>query len=211
MTAPQPHRPMNDPATQLPGFEDIATHLSQIIPMSISRAAENPTPSMPMYLLPPTPNSVPANPFATRVETTSAVVPASDNDVLNLRQSRPADGEPDPQANSEPLQHREPLHHRDRFAGDPRDDVRLQWADESSEWWHFDVEARMVDRETLWITEQLQALFHKYLKPIWWDRFVEGVNDFLSMIHNELIHPVWSVVSAPFRVLAQWIPDIDWP
>ncbi|MBC7821908.1 MAG: hypothetical protein IAG10_33900, partial [Planctomycetaceae bacterium] len=48
-------------------------------------------------------------------------------------------------------------------------------------------------------------------KPIWWDRFVEGVNDFLSMIHNELIHPVWSVISAPFRVLAQWIPDIDWP
>ena len=208
MTAPQPHRPMNDPATQLPGFEDIATHLSQIIPMSISRAAENPTSSMPLFLLPPTPNSASANPFATRVETTSAVVAASNNDVLHLRQPV---SEPDSQANPEPLSYREPLHHRDRFAGDPRDDVRLQWADESSEWWHFDIEARMVDRETLWITEQLEALFHKYLKPIWWDRFVEGVNDFLSMIYKELIHPVWSVIAAPLHVLAQWIPDIDWP
>ncbi len=211
MTAPQSNQPADDLAPAIPGFEDIAIHLSQIIPMSISRAAENPTPSMPTFRLPPPSHSTSVNPFVTRVETTSAMAPVSDNEVLNLRQPSPAVTEPDSQTNSEPLLHREPLHHRDRFAGDPRDDVRLQWADESSEWWHFDVEARMVDRETLWITEQLEALFHKYLKPIWWDRFVEGVNDFLSMIYKELIHPVWSVIAAPLRVLAQWIPDIDWP
>ena len=208
MTAPQPQRPTNDPSTQLPGFEDIATHLAQIIPMSVSRAAETPTPSMPMYLRPPTPRSAAVDPFAAQIETTSAFVPHPNNEALHLRQSV---SETDSQTNSEPLLHREPIHHRDRFAGDPRDDVRLQWADESSEWWHFDVEARMVDRETLWIMEQLEALFHKYIKPIWWDRFVEGINDFLSMIHNELIHPVWSVIAAPLRALAQWIPDIDWP
>ncbi len=103
------------------------------------------------------------------------------------------------------------MHSRDRFSGDPRDDVRLQWADGSEPWWHFDVESRMVDRETLWITEQFEEFFLKYLKPVWWDRFVEGINDFLSMIHNELIHPVWSFVTAPIRAIAHLIPDIDWP
>jgi hypothetical protein len=210
MTAPQPNRPTNDPVTQLPGFEDIAVHLSQIIPMSVSRAAENPPSSMPTFLLPATPRSAPGNSFVTRVETTPAVAPTSSNDTLSLRQPSQPDHEPALTSNSELSPVREPLHQH-RFSSDPRDDVRLQWADGSPEWWHFDVEARMVDRETLWIMEQLEALFHRYLKPIWWDRFVEGVNDFLSMIHKELVHPVWSILSAPFRALAHWIPDIDWP
>lgn len=113
------------------------------------------------------------------------------------------------EANERLEQDRQPP--RVRFSGDPRDAERLNWAEQLPRWWHFDIEARMVDRETLWIMEQLEAHFRRYLKPIWWDRFVEGINDFLTMIFKELLHPAWSVISAPFRALAQWIPDIDWP
>lgn len=109
------------------------------------------------------------------------------------------------------LPQRTPLHARSRFAGDPRDDARLQWADDLSEWRHHDVEARMVNPETLWIMEQLEELFLKYLKPVWWDRFVEGIQDFLTTIKNELLRPVWSLITVPFRALAALLPDIDWP
>lgn len=107
-----------------------------------------------------------------------------------------------------PLPKREPIHHRERFSSDPRDDLRLKWVDESVEWWHFDIEARMVNPETLWIVEKAEEFFHKYLKPVWWDRFVEGVNDLLSSIYRELIRPVWSFLIAP---LLNLLPDIDWP
>lgn len=189
MTTPQSNLPINDPMMAIPGFEDIAVHLSQQM--------EDDSSSLPLA--------------GHRVDAGQSSPPPPSNVFLKLRQLRAAFGRPTSQADAEPLPQREPLHHRDRFAGDPRDDVRLQWADASPEWWHFDVEARMVDHETLWIMEELQALFNKYLKPVWWDRFVEGINDFLSMIYKELLHPVWSIVSAPFRWVAQWMPDIDWP
>jgi hypothetical protein len=100
---------------------------------------------------------------------------------------------------------------RRRFSSDPRDDVRLKWADESNPWWHFDVEARMVERETLWITEKLAELFQIHLKPVWWDRFVEGVHDFLSMIANELIRPVWRFFTAPIAAMINFLGGLDWP
>jgi hypothetical protein len=215
MTTPQPNRPSDDPTSAIPGFEDIAVHLSQQLTSSPFAANVTDTSSLPVYLnRPATPPalSLPAKPIL-RIdgahEAAASPVASSPNPVLlKLQQLRAAFGVKPAEASLPP---REPLHQRDRFAGDPRDDVRLQWADSSPTWWHFDVEARMVDRETLWITEQLEALFHKYLKPVWWDRFVEGINDFLSMIHNELVRPVWSFVAAPFRALAHLIPDIDWP
>ena len=155
MSFPQPTQPNDDPAPAIPGFEEIALHLSQQLRAEIGGGGSQPA--------------------------------------------------------VQPLPHRELLHSRDRFAGDPRDDVRLQWADGSEPWWHFDVEARLVDRETLWIMEKFEEFFLRYLKPVWWDRFVEGINDFLSMIHNELIHPVWVFVTAPIRAIGHLIPDIDWP
>lgn len=208
MTAPQSNQPDDDLAPAIPGFEDIAFHLSQQTSTSPFGTVVTDTSSTPLALHRPA-GSMPLRTEGpvVRADASQPMPPAPNNVMLKLQQLRTAFGKPA----EEPLPQREPLHHRDRFAGDPRDDVRLQWADEASEWWHFDVEARMVDRETLWITEQLEALFHKYIRPIWWDRLVEGINDFLSMIYKELIHPVWSFVSAPFRVLAQWIPDIDWP
>ena len=213
MTTSQPNSSNNEPTASIPGFEDIAIHLSQQLVATSSDAMLPPTASLPAYLDRPavgsSTNSKPvfrvdaAHPSATRLAGSSNPV------LLKLQQLRAAFSGNDP--TTEPLPTREPLHARDRFAGDPRDDVRLQWADRSEPWWHFDVEARMVDRETLWITEQLEAFFLKYLKPVWWDRLVEGVNDFLAMIHHELIHPVWALVTAPIRALAHLIPDIDWP
>jgi lipopolysaccharide kinase (Kdo/WaaP) family protein len=103
---------------------------------------------------------------------------------------------------------RQPLGNRERFSRDPRDEVKLHWANELPTWWHFDVEARMVHRETLWITEKIEELFTKYFKPVWWDRFVERANDLFGSIHGELIQPVWSVFLAP---LFDWLPSINWP
>ena len=201
MTAPQPNQPIDDPASAIPGFEDIAVHLSQQF---------STTPASGSQL----PNTCPADgcglieaPVTLHQSTHkgSGYGPV----LLKLQQMREAiSGD---RSETETSPDRKPLHPRERFAGDPRDDVRLQWADGSKPWWHFDVEARMVDRETLWITEKLGEFSLKYLKPVWWDRFVEGINDFLSMLHNELIGPVWSLVTAPIRALAHLIPDIDWP
>lgn len=215
MSFPQPKQPNDDPAPAIPGFEEIALHLSQQFSTSTNDVAASPPTTLPTYLdrsvtAPPVPSKPvfridAAHPFA------PPTTPTSNPVLLKLQQMRAAFGRGNTQVAVEPLPHREPLHSRDRFAGDPRDDVRLQWADGSEPWWHFDVEARMVDRETLWIMEQFEAFFLKYLKPVWWDRFIEGINDFLSMIHNELIHPVWSFVTAPIRAIAHLIPDIDWP
>lgn len=190
MTAIQPNQPSNQPTDNLnptiPGFDDLAFHLSQQTSTSPFGTVVTNTPSRPLSLHRPAETSA--------ARTVEPVAPA----------------EPDTQEPAE-LPLRKSLHQRDRFAGDPCDDVRLQWADDSPEWWHFDVEARMVDRETLWIMEQLEALFQMHLKPVWWDRFVEGINDFLTTIFNELLHPAWTLIAAPLRWLAQWIPDIDWP
>ena len=46
--------------------------------------------------------------------------------------------------------------------------------------------------------QKLEELFVKYLKPVWWGRFVEGLNDFFGMIFHELIQPVWSLFAVPF-------------
>jgi hypothetical protein len=109
-----------------------------------------------------------------------------------------------------PKLHHEPVRH-ERFHSDPRDDVLLRWAEETPTWWHFDVEARMVEHETLWIMEKLEEIAKKYLKPVWWDRLVEGVKDFGTTIYKEVIHPVWSLVAIPLAALAEFLPDIDWP
>ncbi|MBC7815414.1 MAG: hypothetical protein IAG10_00780, partial [Planctomycetaceae bacterium] len=142
MTAPQPNHPADDLAPAIPGFEDIAFHLSQQTSTSPFGTVVTDTSSPPLSLHRPT------GPAPQRAETSvgraDASQPAPSNVMLKLQQLRAAFGK----SGSEPLPQREPLHHRDRFAGDPRDDVRLQWADESLEWWHFDIEARMVDRET---------------------------------------------------------------
>ena len=215
MTAHQTNPSNDGPSPVIPGFEEIAVHLSQQFSTSTNDVPASQTTSLPTYLDRPT--KVPAAPtrlmfrvdaaypFASPTSTTSNPV------LLKLQQMRAAFGRINSRAAIEPLPPREPLRARDRFAGDPRDDVRLQWADNSEPWWHFDIEARMVDRETLWITEKFVEFFLKYLKPVWWNRCVEGINDFLSMIHNELIHPVWAFVTAPIRALAHLIPDIDWP
>lgn len=208
--------PNNDPLTSLPGFEEIAVHLSQQPQASPIDAAGSDKASLPKYLDRSATATATSNTPVFRVDAAhlrpaSSTATSGNPVMLKLQQLRAAIATSTAPTNHETVPYRELLHARDRFAGDPRDDVRLTWADGSSPWWHFDIEARMVDRETLWITEQLEALFLKYLKPVWWDRFVEGINDFLSMIHNELLHPVWSFVSAPFRALAHLIPDIDWP
>ncbi len=215
MTAHQANSSNDDPAPAIPGFEEIALHLSQQFSTSAIDAIASPTISLPTYLdRPATTQSAQSRPVF-RVDAAhpnaTPSAPASNPVLLKLQQLRAAFGGGGFQLDTESLPHREPLHSRERFAGDPRDDVRLQWADGSEPWWHFDVEARMVDRETLWITEKFEEFFLKYLKPVWWDRFVEGINDFLSMIHNELLHPVWAFVTAPIRAIAHLIPDIDWP
>ena len=219
MTAPQSNFPIDDSDAVIPGFEDIAVHLSQQFSTATNEAIASPATPLPTFLDRPTnasSSSRPifrvdaAHPMPTRqivAQPSSAPNPV----LLKLQQLRAAFGGNEPQLDSKPLPHREPLHARDRFAGDPRDDVRLQWADGSEPWWHFDVEARMVEHETLWIMEQLEEFFLRYLKPVWWDRFVEGINDFLATIRNELIRPVWSVLTAPIRAIAHLIPDIDWP
>ena len=220
MTAPQSNSPIDDSDATIPGFEDIAVHLSQQFSTAPTDATSSPATPLPRYLDRPavasSASSRPtfrvdaAHPGPTRrvsAQTASAPSPV----MLKLQQLRAAFGGGSPQTDSETLPHREPLHPRDRFAGDPRDDVRLQWADGCEPWWHFDVEARMVEHETLWIMEQLEAFFLRYLKPVWWDRFVEGIADFLATIRNELVRPVWSFLTAPFRALAHLIPDIDWP
>ena len=215
MTDHQTNPSNDDPSPAIPGFDEIAVHLSQQFSTSTNDVSASPTTSLPIYLDRPTKMPTAptrpvfrvdaAHPFASPTSTTSNPV------LLTLQQIRAAFGRVDSQAVVEPLPHRGPLHSRDRFAGDPRDDVRLQWADNSEPWWHFDIEARMVDRETLWITEKFEVFFLRYLKPVWWGRFVEGINDFLSMIHNELIQPVWAFVTAPIRAIAHLIADIDWP
>ena len=219
MTAPQSNFPIDDSDAVIPGFEDIAVHLSQQFSTATNEAIASPTTPLPTFLDRPTNASSSSRPIF-RVDAAhpmptrqiAAQPPSALNPVLlKLQQLRAAFGGGEPQMDSKPLPHREPLHARDRFAGDPRDDVRLQWADGSEPWWHFDVEARMVEHETLWIMEQLEEFFLRYLKPVWWDRFVEGINDFLATIRNELIRPVWSVLTAPIRAIAHLIPDIDWP
>ncbi len=212
MTAHQTNPSNDDPSPVIPGFEEIAQHLSQQFSTSTNEVATSPPTSLPTYLDRST--KVPAAPTRPVFRVDAAHPFASPTSTISnpvLQQVRAAFGRVNSQAAVEPLPHREPLHARDRFAGDPRDDVRLQWADGAELWWHFDVEARMVDRETLWITEKFEEFFLRYLKPVWWGRFVEGINDFLSMIHNELIQPVWSFVTAPIRAIAHLIPDIDWP
>lgn len=214
MTAPQPLPiPNNDPTSAIPGFEDIAMHLSQQFATSPTDSNSSPTPSLPTYLDRPANESPTSRPVfrldAAHPQNTTPV-PTTNPVLLKLQRWRAAFGGGN-SSEDQPPRHREPLHRRGRFAGDPRDDVRLRWADESTPWWHFDVEARMVDRETLWIMEKLEEVFLKYLKPVWWDRLIEGINDFLSMIYKELVHPVWAFVTAPIRALTHLIPDIDWP
>jgi|GEM_PF-522784 len=215
MSDHQANPSMDDSLPAMPGFEGIAIHLSQHLSTSTNGANASPTTSLPAYLdRSLTASSDPSSPkirLETAHEFAVPTKPTQNPILLKLQQLRAVFGRGDSTIGLESLPSREPLHTRDRFSGDPRDDVRLQWAEGSEPWWHFDVEARMVDRETLWITEKLEEFFLEYLKPMWWDRFVKGINDFLSMIHNELIHPVWSLVTAPIRAIAQLIPDIDWP
>ncbi|HLQ43524.1 MAG TPA: lipopolysaccharide kinase InaA family protein, partial [Planctomycetaceae bacterium] len=192
MTPPNPPvQSVNDPLLSIPSFEDLALHLSHEPPPTPTtrRLGQTDEALLPVHL----------DPSAT---------PSPNDAVLKRQPVRPDIERFCEFAPSEFLPHREPLHSHERFSSDPRDDVRLKWADESMPWWHFDVEARMVDRETLWIMEKLEEVITKYLRPVWWDRFVEGVHDFFGMIYHELIRPVWSVFIAP---LAALLPDIDWP
>lgn len=96
---------------------------------------------------------------------------------------------------------------QERFA-DPRDDLRLRWANGRQPWFHQDVEARMVKSETLWVFEKLEEYFGIYIKPLWWDRFVEGLNDLFGSVYKELIRPVFQFLMAPFDFL---LIDFDWP
>ncbi len=154
---------------------------------------------------------------ATRTDSASTTPPAPHTAAFKVQQMRAAVEQPARQSANQPMAevvsalHREPLHHHERFYSDPRDDVLLKWAEDSMPWWHFDIEARMVEHETLWIMEKLEEIAKKYLRPVWWNRFVEGINDFCGTIYNEVVKPVWSLVAIPFAALAEFLPDIDWP
>lgn len=181
------NRPVELSIVSTPGYEDIAVSLSQSLTPLDEHAFVNAIGHTTAK-----PNS-PSTPTLPRLMSTS------------LGEDAP------PAAAGSSCWHRQTWPRRERFAGDPRDDVRLHWADEMPTWWHFDVEARMVERETLWITEKVEELFRKYLKPVWWDRFVEGIDDFLSMITKELLNPVWTLLTAPIRAITRWIPEVEWP
>ena len=146
MTTPQPNHSQDDPTPAIPGFQAIAVHLSQQISFSPFEAVVAETPSLPEYLFPPVAAANQPAQSSPRSDVNSGAAARQAEETLDFHDEQIL------------VRQREPLHHRDRFAGDPRDDVRLQWADESTPWWHFDVEARMVDRETLWIMEKLEAL-----------------------------------------------------
>ena len=176
--------PIDDTSLKAQGFDDLAMHWTHPAPQPPRLVPTNED-ALPTYLDRSAATTAPR-------ATNASVVPPPHRGIL-------------------PNEERGPSFHQERFSSDPRDDVLLKWADGEQPWWHFDVEARMVDRETLWITEKLEELFVKYLKPVWWGRFVEGLNDFFGMVFHELIRPVWSLFAVPLAVLAELLPDIDWP
>lgn len=200
MTQPnEPRTNNNDPSLAILGFEDLAMHLSH-------------QPS-------PPPSKVGNTKFenvATRVDAATTTPPAPQTVAFKVQQLRAVTESSSQSAARAPAPELTPilrheLPHHERFHSDPRDDVLLRWAEELPPWWHFDVEARMVEHETLWIMEKAEEIAKKYLKPVWWDRFVEGVQDFGATIYNEAIKPVLSLVSVPLAALAELLPDIDWP
>lgn len=217
MTTPnqQPARSTNTTSPATPGFEELAVHLTFADEALSGQTADNlPLPNylnpttQPTHVMPLKATSSESARIAPAAVTTNAVASTENvaEAVSKWQQLRSAVGK------LNPLQMREPSPKRLRFNSDPRDDVRLKWADETPEWWHFDVEARMVYPETLWINEKLQELFRKYLKPVWWDRFVEGINDFLSSVYRELLRPlllpVWTLLIEP---LVKLFRDVEWP
>ncbi len=206
--------PSNDDASlTVPGFDDLALHLThqpqQLPPRAVPKnetalPVYNET-ALPVYLehsaTPSSPQVLPWQQLPAVATLASGGHQPRDVRGFDSRNHQGADA-------SRSL---EPAPHQERFSSDPRDDVLLKWADGARPWWHFDVEARMVDPETLWITEKLVEFFNKYLKPVWWGRFVEGLNDFFGMVFNELIRPVWSLFAVPLVALAKLLSDVDWP
>ena len=241
MTQPnEPHATINDPSLSIPGFDDLALHLSQEQPpkaVARSETGHN-NETLPVFLerTPPVlpvrtqrpvaamtnhevagSSAVRVGGTVARTDVAAALPPAPHSIAVKVQQLRAASEQVARQMTLEPTTeivpalHREQLHHPERFSSDPRDDVLLKWAEDSMPWWHFDIEARMVEHETLWIMEKLEEVAMKYLKPVWWNRFVEGVNDFCGTIYKEVIRPVLSLVTVPLAALAEFMPDIDWP
>lgn len=210
MTNPQPpfksSKPLHSPASA--PLDEIAVHLSRHV--THTETADS-LPSLPEYLSLSSAAPKPVVP-ANIDETGHASVAGNNRTQRMVAKLREIGSAIRGLTESRFTRSREAsLESRRRFSSDPLDDVRLKWADESNPWWHFDVEARMVEHETLWITEKLLELFQIHLKPVWWDRCLEGIHDFLSMIANELIRPVWRFFTAPIAAVIHLLGGIDWP
>lgn len=237
----EPRTNNNDPSLSISGFEDLAIHLShepslpapktmnasnQSLPAFLERTPQPPALPISTRVERPAMTKAPATSatvsservekVATRIDAASMTPPAPHTVAFKVQQLRAAAEQSAQSDRRDSVPELTPilrhdLPHHERFHSDPRDDVLLRWAEELPRWWHFDVEARMVEHETLWIMEKAEEIAKKYLKPIWWDRFVEGINDFCGTIYNEVIRPVWSLVAMPLAALAELLPDIDWP
>ena len=237
----EPRANNNDPSLSISGFEDLAIHLSHEPAMTKPNAMNTSNAALPTFLeRTPQPPALPESvrterqlvaktaqiaavssgeridKVATRTDAALTTPSAPHTVAFKVQQLRAASEQPSRPAARELLPEvapmlRHELPHHERFHSDPRDDVLLRWAEETPTWWHFDVEARMVEHETLWIMEKLEEIAKKYLKPVWWDRLVEGVKDFGATIYNEVVKPVWSLLAVPLAALAEFLPDIDWP